>query len=84
MKCIRSVYLLFVLGMGRQMVNYVYPLDNENIIFEFDFSSCIRYHIFRTEPHTAGIQRTAECSCQSAGSSSYNVIKGGGMWCGNI
>lgn len=66
------------------MVDYVNPLDDEDIPLQLDLTPRLRDHIFSAKFYLSCIQRTAECAGQSAGSSCDDVIKGGGMGVGDV
>ena len=84
MECIRPFDLVPVSGWGRQVVDYVYPLDDKNTPLQLDFSPRLRHQVFWAKFYLTCIQRTAEGSGQSAGSGGDDVIEGGGMRFGDV
>jgi hypothetical protein len=73
------INLDLVLGRRRQVVDDMYPLDDEDIPFRLDLPPRIRKKPIRSNADLACLQRTAEGAGQSAGGSGDDVIESGGM-----
>jgi hypothetical protein len=79
MNCVCPVYLHFVLSRGLDVVNHVYPFNDQDVLFQFDIATDVAYNTRWPRVNLARIQRTAECSGQSTTGSGDDVIKGRGM-----